>query len=480
VRTHLAISASLLAVACGDNVGPDPLPPVTDPIPYVDPFIGSGGFGYAAGSAFPGAASPSGLAKVGPDTDGPFGTIVPPHAATGSATTPSRASATSTCTAPGCRTGVLSLMVDGPVDATRTTPDGYQSPPREASTRRWLLRRDARPGRHPVEITATARRTTYHVRRRPAGNLVVDLAKHLPSGDRFGRDQLVPASSDRRAASLGGRQADSFGGYDLYFDAVTATVDPGVVWSDERSAGGRDGGGRYRVGCGLAFAPSGQPVEVQVGLVRLRRGARQPRGGDAGLGLRGDPRLSRGGVARPSVGGPGRGGQPGGAADLLLGALPRLPDADGGERRRRRLPVRRRRAGGGRRLPLHDRHVPVGHLSHAHPLYDLVAPDVARDAVRSLAAMADVLGFFPKWPIATGESGVMLGASAEIVLADAYLKGVTDFDAAAAYAILRAAALGAEAPAAGRGGRGDVDEYLDLAYVPASRDRSASTAVEYA
>ena len=94
--------------------------------------------------------------------------------------------------------------------------------------------------------------------------------------------------------------------------------------------------------------------------------------------------------------------------------------------------------------------------------------------------MADVLGFFPKWPIATGESGVMLGASAEIVLADAYLKGVTDFDAAAAYAILRAAALGAEAPAAGRGGRGDVDEYLDLAYVPASRDRSASTAVEYA
>ena len=53
-------------------------------------------------------------------------------------------------------------------------------------------------------------------------------------------------------------------------------------------------------------------------------------------------------------------------------------------------------------------------------------------------------------------------------------------EAAGAYAVLRPAALDVEAPAAGRGGRGDVDEYLDLGYVPASRDRSASTTIEYA
>ena len=43
-------AAAALAAACGDDVRPEPLPPVGDPIPYVDPFIGSGGFGYAAGS----------------------------------------------------------------------------------------------------------------------------------------------------------------------------------------------------------------------------------------------------------------------------------------------------------------------------------------------------------------------------------------------------------------------------------------------
>ena len=45
---------------------------------------------------------------------------------------------------------------------------------------------------------------------------------------------------------------------------------------------------------------------------------------------------------------------------------------------------------------------------------------------------------------------------------------------------MRQAALDPEPPAAGRGGRGDIDEYLDLGYVPASRDRSASTTIEYA
>ena len=37
-------------------------------------FIGSGGFGYGVGSAFPGAAAPQGMAKVGPETSGPYGT----------------------------------------------------------------------------------------------------------------------------------------------------------------------------------------------------------------------------------------------------------------------------------------------------------------------------------------------------------------------------------------------------------------------
>lgn len=48
---------------------------VTEPARYVVPFIGSGGFGFRHGSAFPGASAPHGLCKVGPDTKGPWGTV---------------------------------------------------------------------------------------------------------------------------------------------------------------------------------------------------------------------------------------------------------------------------------------------------------------------------------------------------------------------------------------------------------------------
>lgn len=115
-----------------------------------------------------------------------------------------------------------------------------------------------------------------------------------------------------------------------------------------------------------------------------------------------------------------------------------------------------------------------------HPLYALIAPDRARDAVRSLLEMARAGGSFPQWPIATGESGCMIGASAEIVIADAYVKGVTDFDARPAYALLRAAALAPKPPPGGRGGRDHVEPYDALGYVPATGEGSVSLTTEYA
>ena len=496
MRTRLALSASawlLAAAGCGDNVGPDPLPPVSDPIPYVDPFIGSGGFGYAAGSAFPGAAAPSGLAKVGPDTDGPFGTIAFLHYA-GYWFGDDTIQGFSHVHLHGTGLpdyGVLGLMpTDGPIDATRTTPDGYQSSFAKESER-------ATPGYYDVtldrggirvEITATPHAAHHRITFAAGqpGNLVIDLAKHLASGAVDSAEmELIPEEQRiaGRLRSVGG-MSDSFGGYDLYFDAVTRQPwTEAVVWSDDSGAPavGTAAAGTG-VGCGLSFAASGQPVEVQVGLsfvsaegARANREAEMPAWDFEGT--------------RASVEGAWR--------DLLSTIL-----VEGGSEAERRIfysalyraflmPTVASDVDGGYRFGAGEPAVADGFrfmtdmslwdtYRTLHPLYDLVAPAVARDAVRSLVAMADVLGFFPKWPIATGESGVMLGASAEIVLADAYLKGVTDFDAARAYGILRAAALGAEAPAAGRGGRGDVDEYLDLGYVPASRDRSASTTVEYA
>ncbi len=494
LRVPVAAAAVALAAACGDDARPEPLPPVGDPIPYVDPFIGSGGFGYAAGSAFPGAAAPNGLAKVGPDTDGPFGTITFLHYA-GYWFGDDTIQGFSHVHLHGTGLpdyGVLSLMpVDGPVDAGLTEPSGYGSSFAKESER-------ASPGYYDVtldrggirvEITATAHAAHHriHFAAGAAGNLVVDLAKHLPGGAVDSAEiELAPGEQrlTGRLRSVGG-MSDSFGGYDLYFDAVTRQPwTSSVVWSDEAGppAAGTAAAGTG-VGCGLAFAPSAAPVEVQVGLsfvsaaaARANREAEMP-----GWDFEG---------TRAEVEGQWR--------DLLSRVL-----VEGGSESERRMfysalyraflmPSVASDVDGAYRFGADEPAVAGGFrfmtdmslwdtYRTLHPLYDLLAPEVASDAVRSLAAMADALGFFPKWPIATGESGVMLGASAEIVLADAVIKGALDVDeAAAGYAVLRAAALDAEAPAAGRGGRGDVDEYLDLGYVPASRDRSASTTIEYA
>jgi predicted alpha-1,2-mannosidase len=115
-----------------------------------------------------------------------------------------------------------------------------------------------------------------------------------------------------------------------------------------------------------------------------------------------------------------------------------------------------------------------------HPLYALIAPDRARDAVRSLVEMARQSGHFSRWPIATGEAGTMVGASADIVIADAQARGVGGFDALEAWGMLRAAALDATPPPGGRGPREPADGYMKLGYVPASSGRSVSVTSEFA
>src|ERR1019366_1810911 len=59
----------------GDDASTSMAPTRPAEAPLGPTLIGSGGFGFAVGSAFPGAAAPQGLAKVGPDTTGPWGDI---------------------------------------------------------------------------------------------------------------------------------------------------------------------------------------------------------------------------------------------------------------------------------------------------------------------------------------------------------------------------------------------------------------------
>ena len=64
-----------------------------------------------------------------------------------------------------------------------------------------------------------------------------------------------------------------------------------------------------------------------------------------------------------------------------------------------------------------------------HPLQTLVDTARVNDMIASLLDMYDATGELPVWPLASGETGTMIGYHAVSVIADAYLKGIRGYDA---------------------------------------------------
>ncbi|MCA9711669.1 MAG: GH92 family glycosyl hydrolase, partial [Myxococcales bacterium] len=103
-----------------------------------------------------------------------------------------------------------------------------------------------------------------------------------------------------------------------------------------------------------------------------------------------------------------------------------------------------------------------------HPLLNLVQRDRHGDMMQSLVRMYEQGGDLPKWPLGIGYTGGMVGTSADIVLAEATLKGI-DFDHARAY---EGARLHATEPRP-QDGRAGVEGYRARGWV-ATEEASAS------
>jgi predicted alpha-1,2-mannosidase len=504
LRTALLLGLAAGPLACTEgsservpvDAGPPPGPAVTwrQSTSVAPVFIGSGGFAYNVGSATVSAVAPQGMMKVGPDTKGPWGTTRFLHFSGywyGDDTILGFSHLHLHGTG-ATDYGVLAVLpIDG-FDPAITSTAGYattfQKDSESASPGRYAVTLDH--GNITVELAATER-AAHHRYTYPAGaataQVVVDLDHHLDGGSvKDAEVTLLPAEQRFRGRlrSVGG-MSGGFGGYDVFFEARTrAPWTESIVWHDGETPAAGESASGAGVGFVLSFDVSGgAPVEMQIGIslvsaeeAKKNLAAELPgwsfddtakKTADAWDDLLGAVRFT-GGTDRQRA--------------MMTAALYHLflmptvqSDADGAYRG---MDGQVHQADGFRYvsdMSLWDTYRTL------HPLYSLIAPDRALDSVRSLHEKAKQGGFFPKWPIATGESGTMIGSSAEVVVADAFIKGITDFDAEGAYSMLRAAAMDPTPPPGGRGGRDHVEPYMMLGYVPSTvTDGSVSRTTEFA
>ncbi|MCA9657165.1 MAG: GH92 family glycosyl hydrolase [Myxococcales bacterium] len=112
-----------------------------------------------------------------------------------------------------------------------------------------------------------------------------------------------------------------------------------------------------------------------------------------------------------------------------------------------------------------------------HPLFNLLQRDRHGAMLQSLVRMAEEGGELPKWPLGIGYTGGMVGTSADLVLADGYLKEIAGFDVDAAYVAARRHAT-EPVKSAGRSG---IAGYRERGWVAADESSSsASRTLEFA
>eukprot|EP01112_Ceratiomyxa_fruticulosa_P018977 TRINITY_DN6143_c1_g1_i1.p1 TRINITY_DN6143_c1_g1~~TRINITY_DN6143_c1_g1_i1.p1 ORF type:complete len:764 (-),score=125.90 TRINITY_DN6143_c1_g1_i1:103-2394(-) len=104
-----------------------------------------------------------------------------------------------------------------------------------------------------------------------------------------------------------------------------------------------------------------------------------------------------------------------------------------------------------------------------YPWLALTQPLVMTDIVRSLLLMYQQGGDLPRWPLANGYTGCMIGEHADIVIADAYFKGLTNFDVQLAYKAVRQSATTQQVHAS----RVDIQDWINLGYISYEKDGHA-------
>jgi predicted alpha-1,2-mannosidase len=486
-------SAALLA-ACGDDDSGAP-EPAWAPAPYtqyVDPFIGSGGFAFSHGSPVVGASAPFGMVRLSPDTTAPLHLDFHHYSGYYHDDTIIRGFSHLHFHGTGAHGyGNLLFMPVPGFSPEKITERGYRSTFDKDSE-------VATPGYYSAqldngdvlaELTSTGR-TGSHRYTFGAGSggaaVVIDAGAQLASGKAQDIRMTIDPAARRITGSLRG-----IGGMSRDFDLYWV-----IAWDTPTSAHGTWAGSTVTAGSSLLDAPTGGGgawLEFDIpdgGVVQFRVGLSFVDLDGAIANLEAEaPAFDFDGIRTATES----------RWEDLLARL-KIEETDPSRLRMfysaayRTLvtptiynDVDRRYRGFDGRIHLAEGFDYYSDLSMwdtfrtLHPWLTLVYPEVQSDIITSLLKMYEQDGFLPIWPVATRDSGTMIGASAELVIADSYVKGVRDYDVDLAYEAVTRSGREPRPEGSSSPGRRHIGDYLSLGYVPRdSAEKGTSMTLEYA
>ncbi len=417
------------------------------PLDAIDPFIATGGPGFRVGSAHPGATVPFGMVKVGPDTSLDWGGLGAYHCS-GYYWEDTHIEGFSHFRMHGVGIPDYGNILFMPMlgwDPSKRDEDGYRTT--FSKETEW-----AEAGAYGVtlddgiEVTLSATRHAAHHRYEYPQDgepvVLIDLEHNL-----FGSNAGGEVTVDAERGIVEGYMTNVGGftgtGFQIWFHAV---FDEGIesfgTWADDDGVDGRAEAEGVDLGVWVVSASRTPNIRVGISLTSLA-GARANL--EAELGRQDIAGTSHDAAeawedALAGIGIEGATDEERVIFHTALYHLLQMPqehgDADGTYRG---FDDQLRVADG---WTYHNDFSMWDTYRTAHPAFTLLYPDKSRDLARSLVAMAQEGGAYPAWPAAAGDSECMLGAPADIVLADTYVKGIDGWGAEEAWPQIRDQALG--------------------------------------
>lgn len=461
----------------------------TEPaIELLNPFIGSGGKYFHYGSVTVGPTTPFSMVKPGPDTTSDKGAAAFHHSS-GYHYDDDIMQGFSQVHISGTGAvdyGALLIMPTDSFGPEKIKESGYQSHFRkdqeQASAGYYAVTLDDPDVR--AELTSTARCAMYRFSYNgepsdPA--LVIDLSHALPACQVMDAHFEVAANADGVTGWIlyNGELSGRSGGFKIFFDLrLERAASAWNTWSGDEIIEGEQSASGADIGLAFSLGEASKPIQVKVGLSYVdEQGATKNL--DAEIpGWDFDEVHQR-------------------AVDEWKKELGRV-EIQGGTKDERTMfytalfhtffhPTIESDVDGRYTGFDHQIHQADGWTYYTdfsmwdtyrctHSLFTLLVPERHADMLRSLLAMYEQGGSLPRWAVATGYGGSMLGTSADPILAEAFLKGITGPDWDEAYRAVVSDATEAQQHA----GRQGVERYLELGYVPADEvGHSAARTLEF-